>query len=306
MNNKSMKWNIRRLVAGWTVLVLSVLTVAAAGRRIEVVPVQGKPVPVMIGGKESGYFLLSTKAPLVVEVDGPGKLTIVSRLAFPPTGASTGKYSISVSEGKKVVKTYSTQTDKSQATVKDSHIALGKIRKSTFPLPDGPHKYEFRLEGSTEQEAAIRFLFSPAKGASKRVTLEPLSYDRVVTAMVKEKLIAYYVCSATRKVQLRVIGPTRVDISARLSFDDRMKGSQKYTVSVWEGTKRILLKPFSTTKALGVMYQEWKEVVPGKVNTFMIDVPDGEHLLRLDFGESLGRSVAFKFSIPKRDLSNEG
>ena len=276
-----------------------------AGKSIPVIPVQGKAVAVVINGAEKNYYLLPKKAPIKIEVDGPGKLSIVSRLSFPTPSVGSEKYSIRIMEGKVTVKVYSTQTEKSDAVLKTSNTFLGKSRKCSLELPDGSHTYEFYLENNPSPEVALKFFFLPAKGKRKLVTLEALSYDRVVTAMVNEKLIIYYVCSGNHKAQLRVVGPTRMKVSARLNYDASMKGEQKYGISIWENGKQVLLKPFTTSKALGVSYQEWKDVVPGKVNSFYYDVPKGEHAYKFQLEESLAHSVSLKFSIHQKDLDNE-
>jgi hypothetical protein len=297
---------IRRTLGIFLLCAFVTASHAIAGRRIALLPQHGVPVTVVNNGKESTYFLLTTKSPIRVEVDGPGTLAIRSRLVFPRAGNASGGYTLSVVEGSKLLKSNATQTQSSELRVKSSGAVLGKTRKCTVDLADGLHTYEIRLEKSDMSEAALQLTFVPARGAGgKRVTLEALSYDRVVTARVKEKLITYYVGSTTRKVQLRVIGPTSLSISARLTFDDRLKGDQRYAVVVWEGDRKVMTNPFSTTKALGAGYEEWKDVVPGKVNTFLLEVPKGQHTYKLDFEQTLARFVAFKFSIPQKDLDNE-
>ena len=84
-----------------------------------------------------------------------------------------------------------------------------------------------------------------------------------------------------------------------------MKGDQKYSVSIHESDQTILLKPLATTKSVGIEYQEWKEVVPGKINEFYLEAPKGEHVYKFNLKQTLARSVSLKFSIPKKDLSNE-
>ena len=118
-------------------------------------------------------------------------------------------------------------------------------------------------------------------------------------------MIAYYVSSQTHPVQLRVIGPTKLRISTRLNYDSTMKGEQKYSVSVWEAEKKLKLKPLSTTKSVGVHYKEMSNYIPGKVNAFFIDIPNGEHIYKFNVGETNSKSVSMKFSIPQKDLKNE-
>ncbi len=303
--------NIMKLRFALFILLLSVLCTiivygsATASRSIKIIPVKGKIVSVILDGNEKTYYDVSKSSPVVIEVDGPGKITVMSRLSLSKTSAGSNRYSIVVKEGDKIVKIHSTATESSPATFKDRPDAAGKLRKFRLTIPEGTHTYAFYLDSTASADAAIKFSMKMTGSAKKLVTLEPLSYDKVVTAVSGEKLITYYVSSKAHPVQLLVVGPTRVKITTRLNYDNRMKGSQKYTVLVSEGEQQIKMKPLSTTKAIAITYQEWKDVVPGKNASFFVDVPEGEHTYRFSFSETLASSVSLKFSIPQKDLKNE-
>ena len=148
----------------------------------------------------------------------------------------------------------------------------------------------------------MRFQFEPEQG-KHLVAIEPLSYDRVATAVINENLTAYYVATAARPVQLRIVGPTRVSLANRLNYDVTMKGEQKYTLSVREGDALVKQWPLQTTKSTGLKYEDWKDVVPGKSIDLILQVPEGEHVYKVSLGESVAQSVSLKFSVPKSDLS---
>lgn len=280
-------------------------TPGLAGRFVPLVPAGAKSVTLLTGGKERTYYALTKRAPVTLQVDGPGQLVVFSRLSFPGGAEATGQYTIKVLEGKNTLKVQTTQTDRSDASFKGSAMRPGKSRKFSLNVPEDTHTFTFQLEGDNAGEAALRFLFGRKKGSGSLVSLEPLAYDKIVTAMVEEKLIAYYVASKERSVQLRIVGPTRLRVSTRLNYDAKMKGDQKYAVTLSEGGRQIVLKSLATTKSVGIEYQEWRDVVPGKVNAFFVDVPKGEHTYRVALTEGLAHSVSLKFSIPKKDLSNE-
>ncbi len=286
-----------------TALVVSSMT--GAGKSVPVVPTNGTSLAVLTGGHERTYYSLSGKQNLQVELDGPGKLVIQSRLMLNPGAKGAERYSLIILEKGKPVASPETQTELSKARTKKGNAPLGKTRKVVIKVPAGTHVYQVALGKTGAQGAALRFSFIGGKGRRKLVNLEALSYHKVVTAVVKEKLITYYVSSKDQRVQLRIIGPTRLQVAARLNFDSKMKGQQRYSIAVMEGEKRILLKPLATTKALGATYREWKEVTPGKVNTFYLDVPSGEHRYSFRLQEALANTVSLKFSVPEKDLSNE-
>lgn len=294
----------------FVVSILLVLTLLArfsaeAGKAIPIVPVKGKAVKIIVKGKERTYYSITARNPLHIEVDGPGKLVILSRVVFPSLSSVSERYSVIVREDGKELKIHATQSEKSTATLKSAGGNLGRGRKTNVKIPEGMHKYEVSVESTLGNEVLVRLSFIPAKGKKNLVSLEPLSYARVVTAVVKEKLIAYYVSSKEQPVQLRVVGPTRLKIATRLNYDSKMKGGQRYSVGVWENDKRLVSKALATTKSVGVEYKEWKDVSPGKPVSFYLAVPKGEHhySFRLEAGTAM--SVAVKFSIPKSDLDNE-
>jgi hypothetical protein len=286
-------------------LLLSLSAAAwAGGRAVTIIPLNGKAITLSISGKDRDYYRLTQQSPLKVQVDGPGKLTITSRLILGAGNADAEKYTILVMEGKNVIKEHATQTDKSEATLQGSNEPVGKSRKVSVKLLEGSFTYAITLAPGS-RDAAVRFTLDPEKGKKRLVAIEPLSYDRIVTAKINESLVAYFVASKDRPVQLRVVGPTKVEVNARLNYDQRMQGDQKYSLAITEGEEPVVQKTLQTSKSVGMTYEDWREVVPGKPNSLILAVPAGEHTYKVSLGESVARSVSLKFAIPKKDLKNE-
>jgi hypothetical protein len=294
----------------YAMLVLGLLVCSAAplraGKTVTLTPSGGSALKVAVGEKEQTYYTLTPSGRLHVKVDGPGKLTVMSRL-FLPAGVKGAKaYAVRVMEKGSVLSTQKTETEQSDATVKTTGEKLGKLRKLRVSIPQGSHVLEVGLEEPGNASVAVKLQFDAGKKKkANQVSLQARSYSRVATAVVKEKLLTYYVSAKDRGVQLRVIGPTRLKVTTRLNYDASMKGGQKYGVGVWEGEKRILLKSLVTSKALAAMYQDWKDVVPGKAAIFSMPVSSGEHYYYFKLEEGSGKSLSLRFSIPKKDLKNE-
>jgi hypothetical protein len=270
---------------------------------VTIIPLNARPVKLVIGQNEKEYYLLSRQTPVKLQLDGPGKLTVMSRLMFGPKAAESQKYTLRLKDGQKTLKVHTTQTDKSDAGFKDSKEIPGKSRKFSLAIPEGSFTYEVYIE-DTQLSAALRFSFQRAKETGKKVAIEPLSYDRVVTLQIAENLVAYYVSSKERSVQLRVVGPTRLEVSTRLNYDEKMKGAQKYTILIEENSRKIEQRSLQTTKSVGASYQEWKDVVPGKAKSLFLNVPSGEHKYDIALDETLAKSVSLRFSLPQKDLKN--
>ncbi len=308
--------NIRTIPMKRTILILLLVALGSmtvpdarlAADSLSLAPVHGKPVVITVSGKDKKYYLLTKTDPVKFEVDGPAKLSVFTRLLLRPQGSGIEQYSVKVMEGGTLVKEYTTSTQQSDATCSDPQAVPGKSRKFSLAVPEGTHVYELTLDQTSLTEAAIRINAGSSASSSaqgKMTTMEPLSFDRVVTINSSEKLITYYVCSRKKEIELRVIGPTRLDVAARLIFDSKMQGEQNYGVGIWEGAKQIMMKSFSSTRAMRTTFEDWKEVVPGKLNSLSIAVPKGRHIFRLALSGASAGPVAMKFSVPSKDVGNE-
>jgi hypothetical protein len=277
-----------------------------AGKSSAITPSGGTAVKVKVGKNEVAYTSVGTSGRLRFTVKGPGRLTVMTRLLYPTKSKGPQRYAVVLREKGSVIKKQETQSDLStKVTYVGSGIVPAKLRKFRFRVPSGTHTYEVALEKSGVPSVAVRLGFKPGKRPLKRVNLQAIASSRVATAVVREKLLTYYVSDRTKPAQLRVVGPTRLRISARLNFDASMKGRQKFAVGVWEGDKRIALKSLVTSKALAAVYQGWKEIVPGKAETFSVAVPSGEHRYTFKLEGTSARSVSLRFLIPQQDLKNE-
>jgi hypothetical protein len=277
---------IRGLTCGLVVAALLAVMprFADAGKPVSLAPSGGSAVKVKVGDKEQTYYSITASGRLRLDVDGPGKLTIMSRVVLPGGGASEVEYGLVLREKGSVAGRQTTGSERSDATLTNGGM-LGKLRKLSVRVPAGTHSYELALENAGSVSAVVKFVFGSGKDQGSMANLQALSYSRVTTAVVKEKLLTYYVSARDRNVQLRVIGPTRLKVTTRLNYDASMKGAQKYGVGVWEGDKRIALKSLKTSKALAV--------------------PSGEHRYGFRLEEGMGRTVSLRFAIPKKDLKNE-
>ncbi len=271
-------------------------------------PANARPVTIAVGGNERDYCILSPAEPLKLRVDGPGKLSVISRCLFSSDSPEQQQYSVCVMEGEDTLKMQSTRTERSDAALTNSIVPLkavpGKSRKFTVLISDGSHLLQFRSQGAPHG-TALRLLFKPSKEKGKLVSIEPLSYDRIVTATINENQVAYYVASRARPVELRVVGPTKVRVSIRLNFDVSMQGKQKFSVVVTSGAERVAQWSLEAGRADELAYKEWREVVPGKLISALFDVPAGEHRYTVALGESSAKSVSLRFSVPQADLGNE-
>src|SRR5213593_4581853 len=85
-------------------MMLGIRCSAWARGNFPIVPTNGKSITLLINGEEKTYYVLTKNNPLTIEVDGPGKLTLLNRLGLLNTSAASVQYSIKVMEGKNTLK----------------------------------------------------------------------------------------------------------------------------------------------------------------------------------------------------------
>ncbi len=278
---------------------------AKKARYISITPSKGTPVAVVTDEKIGSYFLCSPHEPLELSLIGPGTLEITTRLLL-PKGKTEGSYAVELREGSTFLERHETQSQAAMAKLSGRSEGVCKSRKFHYAFPSGPHRLTLSFISGDYPAVAARFALSVSKEKKEAyVAIAPLSYARSATIVIKEKSLTYYVAQPSRPVTFRVLGPARLKVVSRLAYDPRMKGAQKYSVTVTEEKKLLKQFPLETTKSSGLSFGEWPEVTPGKSRTFYFDIPEGEH--HYDFGISGGmaKGVAFLFALPQGSLSNE-
>lgn len=297
----------RAAVAAAALLVFTASAFAAGSTRtgdILITPDGQKSVALSIAGKSVRYYRLPAAAELKMTVEGPGTLRVLSRLELAAGAQGPQNYALEITEGGKVLKLFAAQTQGSGGTVKATNAPAGKSRKVAVRLPKGRHELAFRLKGTSAPGVFLRVLFHPAGAAVGLTTITPLSYGRVVTAVVQESLISYFVATPDQEVKVRLVGPLTLRVDARLNFDPRMTGQQKYSITASENDRPLKSFNLLTTRSQDVVYKDWKEQVPGKKDTFSLDVPPGEHLLSFVLQKGIAQSVSLRFQIPAESLKN--
>jgi len=263
-----------------------------------------RSVALSIAGKSVRYYRLPASGEIKMIVEGAGDLRVLSRLELAGGTQGPQGYTLEIAEGGKVLKLFATQTDGSGGTVKATAAPAGKSRKVVVRLRRGHHELTFRLKGTSAPGVFLRVLFHPAGTAVGLTPITPLSYGRVATAVVQESLISYFVATTDQEVKVRLVGPLTLRVDSRLNFDPKMTGEQKYGIAASENGR--LLKSFDllSTRSQDVVYKDWKEQVPGKRETFSLDVPAGEHVLSFVLQRGIARSVSLRFEIPSESLKN--
>lgn len=301
-----------RISAALAVLLMGVTVTAtpsvAATHWESIESLPGHPgVTVLVNDNPRVYFRVTPKSPLVIPVDGPAVLRVVSRAELPAGSSQVVSYHLRATENGRVLDREATETSAADRVhIKDLRGALGKSRRWSIDVPSGRHSIALDLQGA---ESVLLRLRTGTTGAANAkvpmVTLTPVDAPRSVNVVEGEKSIAYYTALPGKPVRYHVVGPVVLDLTSRLDFDSSMRGEQHYTVRVREGTRTIRDFDFKTTKAIAAAYSNLPDRTPSKFGRGRVQIPAGSHEILVDLLRPLRGAAEIHAAIPQPTVGGE-
>lgn len=276
---------------------------AAAASRTSIEKLAGvTPVNVIVNDKPRVYFRIQQGTPLVVPIEGPVRVRVVSRVECAASGVST--YALRASEGATTIDEITTESSAStEVRLERGTTPLGKSRRLTFDVPAGRHRIALALSGAAA--ALVRIQTSSAREKAPMVSLAPADADRSVDVVEGEKLIPYYSVVAGKAIHFRVIGPTTLELSTRLNFDATMRGTQTYRLRVSEATRAPRDLEIKTTKATAASFRNVRDRIPSKLALTRIPVANGSHEITIELLSPARATVQVHARIPEPSVGNE-
>ncbi len=262
------------------------------------------PVEVRVREKPRVYFRVTQQAPLTVPVEGPARLRVITRAELPAGTQPVVSYRLRASEGANVIEELDTESSAAEdVALAAGGAAVGKSRRMTFEVPAGKHRIALSLVGTPA--VLVRLQTSRAKIEAPMVSLTPIAAARSVTISEGEKLVAYYSVLPGQPVKLRVVGPTTLELLARLDFDATMRGTQSYRLRLTERGKVLRDASFKTTKAVAASYTNLADRVPSKFGRLSVPLGDGLHEIAVELVEPVRGSAEIHARIPEPTVGNE-
>lgn len=264
-----------------------------------------KKVSIVISGKARSYYSLSSVDPSIINVEGPGTLTVNTRGQFKPGAAASVKYDINyiIDGGKQKTFTVSTAGRSKEAAYPDGTMGVpGQLKDFQIELLRGQHTIEFKLTGDAVNVSA-RYSFKPAKVKKQEwLAFSPVQPSEPLDIISKEIVTPYYRFSMEKPLKVEVIGPTELRVLTRTENKFQMKGTINYRVQVKENNIVLSTYQLHSIPSEVAVYKDVKDLIPGTACEFVIYVPKGKHLyeilpLDIDKGPLLGRML-----IPKKDV----
>jgi hypothetical protein len=264
-----------------------------------------KKVIIKVGDKSRSYYALSADKPSIINIQGPGKLRVMSRGQFKPGGENEIDYTINyVIDGgaKNVIEIRSVQTS-DQATYADKGIGIpGQLKDFEIDLGRGYHNIEFKHDHH-KVPIAVRYKFTPAKVKKQEwIAFCPKRPSEPVDLISREETIAYYRFSSEKTLKVEVNGPTELRVLTRLENHYQMKGRINYRVQVKENDVIRNTYQLSSRRSEIAIYKDNNELIPGKASEFVIDVPKGRHTYEIVPLDKDKNTLLGRFLLPKKDV----
>jgi hypothetical protein len=263
----------------------------------------GAKADILVDSKTLTYYRFDSVAPIVLSIEGPTRLKILTRVRI-PNDREEATYAVTVTrDGEHSFTEEFTTTPSSHAHyVAFNSYRPGVIRRLYIDVPTGQHGYEILAVGDAVVDARP---FESAATNPSRVSIAPREYAAVETFYYRDKELVYYILTEESPVVLDVVGPTTIKVNTRLMFNQTMLSDQGYVVGVREYGSPEQLYKIETEPSETVTSRDRSDVIPGALRHFMLEVGRGARTYEFRLADAVGGAVALKFYIPRGDLLNE-
>lgn len=258
-------------------------------------------------GRSLTYFPLERGDEILLTVEGPTTLRVLSRIDFGDNTSGEKRYYLRYEreDGKKGKFRRTTTVSPTAVLADNQNVHMGTSRNAYLKVPDGKHTYRFYLGSKASYKLYLRFYKRSAdlSSGSENVAFAPANFTRAVTLTVKEEDLTYYRIGEQDSLRLSIIGPTTIRVLSRLEFDPTMITEQKYRIRILENGLEKQIFPLRSKPSEAAEYRELSKMIVGKGSKFFVVVPRGKHEYRFEILDD-GHTALLRFFIPRKDLAN--
>ncbi|MEA3443415.1 MAG: hypothetical protein U9R19_01670 [Bacteroidota bacterium] len=264
-----------------------------------------KRVTTVVSEKSRYYYSLDTYKASIINVQGPGKLRVLTRGRFLPDEGDKIKYRIrySIDGGEEeTIKISGVERSKKATYYKGSLGVPGQLKDFTIELGRGDHNIEFVIDDNSVNVAA-RYIFIPGKKKKhKWIAYSPMLPSDPVDLISRERIYHYYRFSKEKPLKIEINGPTELRLLSRIENHYQMKGRIQYRLQVKENGVVINTYQLSSRPSQVTEYKNNKELIPGKACEFVINVPKGRYTYEIIPLDKSKNSVLGRLLFPKKDV----
>jgi hypothetical protein len=250
----------------------------------------------IITKKTEDYLLLVKNQPLSFTVEGPTYLRVYTRIIWPKDKMGSDVYKLILQENDMEEKIMNFESDESKVTKDMKGRMVSKWRSFYIEVPEGLNSYKLTHWSSPQDTILVKFAYESPK---RWVEIPAAEYSAIIEAIEEEKILKYYELKKDGSIAVRANGPQRIQVIARLNYDEKMIGDQNYTINVEENGKveRFALKCY---KSQMITYKDRKNLMPSNARSFYINLGEGSHILRFSLAGTIAESAALRFLVEEK------
>jgi len=264
-----------------------------------------KRVTTLVGEKTRYYYSLSDSQPSTINIQGPGKIRVISRGRFIPKQGSNISYQIvyRVDGAELIYEKFSNVSRSKTATYKKGSLGVpGQLKDFEIEIGRGHHTIELFIKDKAIPVAA-RYSFTPSRNKKQEwIAFSPIQPTEPVDLVTRESTVNYYRFSIDKPLKVVVNGPTELRVLTRVENHYQMKGRIHYRMKVMEEGRIINTYQLSSRRSDITIYKSQTELIPGKACEFVIDVPKGRHTYIISPLDKDKNTLLGRFLLPKKDV----
>lgn len=241
------------------------------------------------------YFLLEEGRYAEFEAEGPAFLRIYTRLVYEGIEPGPATYKMILSRDEEEERIIRKETEPSPQS-RYKGVPVGKWRSIWVEVPPGKHRYQLFLLSAPSGKVAVRVV--PAHPPRWTEVL-PLDAPQEMKAVEDERVVTYYRVAPGAPLRVRVTGPVRLKIIARLNFSPEMGDEATFALSIREGGKEVRRESFSTYRSQVVRYENAPDLVPSRAESLYLQVPEGAHTYEVTLLGTFAPSAAVRVLKPE-------
>lgn len=233
-----------------------------------------------IGGKMYNYHSLKNSNFTYVKVNGPGKLTVIFRTRFTSDRPETLSYKIIYLVDSTKIKSF--EMNNVTPAADNSYIQYSNDKPSrakTLVIHVKPDVQQigFKTKNASPQVDFI-YKFEPGTVLPWRDLKSKNDMAQIrLQSVTKSSIQPYYLISYNKFQKFRVKGPATLRVFSRLEYDYTMQGLLSYRIGVNRNDSVSKTYKLMTEPSRDMQYVLKKNDVPGKLQKFYIEVPEGIH-----------------------------
>ena len=233
-----------------------------------------------IGNKLYNYHSLNNTKFTYVNVNGPGKLTVMFRAHFTSDSPQSLSYNIIYMADSAKIKVL--KVNNVLPTTKNTYIQSSDDKPSDAKILVIGVKPDVKRIGCKTKDLSPQvdfiYKFEPTTVMPWRDLKSRNDSIKIgLKSVSKPSVQSYYRISSSKSQKFKVRGPATIRVFTRLEYDYTMQGLLTYRVSVKKNDSIPQTFRLTTNPSRDMQYVSDKKFVPGQLQKFFIEVPKGVH-----------------------------